>query len=322
MDEKTNQDNESEKKVSNPYDALFKQVMTDLFNALHIMVKTEQEVSRKPRTIDVAVTCTQEQIEKARRESPFDFLKKHNIIALKSIADPLTIWEYHKIRARTHFHIAENKLSPKDTIICAVCSAEPRKVLHDSQDAVEFTMISPWHYVSNEKIPFHVIIVRKLPLEFKYYPLLLFAPVKKFKEFVKHAIGNNRLEYLDYAYMLHPKETREVLMMTGKFPIPEENVKFIVNDLTPERVLRHINLEALPEENIKFIVNDLGIERILRNADIDEVVRCIDIEDILRGINPDEALQKLPDALLKSFSREDLEKFQALLNDKIAEDKR
>ena len=85
-------------------------------------------------------------------------------------------------------------------------------------------------------------------------------------------------------------------MMTGNIPIPEENVKFIVNDLTPERILRHI--------------------------DIEDRLRGIDVEDRLRGINPDEALQKLPDALLKSFSREDLEKFQALLNDKIAEDKR
>jgi len=44
-------------------------------------------------------------------------------------------------------------------------------------------------------------------------------------------------------------ESKKVLMMTGKIPIPEENVK--------------------------FIVNDLGIERILRNAEINEVVRCI-----------------------------------------------
>jgi len=155
----------------------------------------------------------------------------------------LTIWEYHKIRARAHFYIAENELATSDTIICAVCSSEPRKVLHQSQDTVEFTMITPWHYVSNEKIPFHVIIIRKLKTEFKNYPLLLFAPMRKFKEFVKHAVENNRLKYLEYAYILHPQETKEVLMMTGNIPIPEENVKFIVKDLTPERILRYIDVE-------------------------------------------------------------------------------
>ena len=213
MDEKTNQDNESERKASNPYDALFKEVMNERFNELGIPIKTEEEVSRKPRTIDVVVTCTPKDIEKARRETTFDFFSKNNIIGFKSPGDRLTIWEYHKIRGRAHFYIAENQLTTEDTIICAVCSNNPRKVLHQSQDTVEFTMIKPWHYVrfahrrlrltaSNEKIPFHVVIIRKLQTEFKNYPLLLFAPMKKFKEFIKHAIENNRLKYLEYAYLL------------------------------------------------------------------------------------------------------------------------
>jgi len=208
----TNQNNDTGIQASNPYDALFKEVMTRLFVALQILIHTEQEVSRKPRTIDVVIICTLKDIEKAKRETPFDFLKKNNIIAFKSITDRLTIWEYHKIRARAHFYIAENRLAADDTIICAVCSSEPRKVLHQSQDTVEFRMITPWHYVSNEKIPFHVIIIRELKTEFKNYPLLLFAPMRKFKEFVKHAVSNNRLKYLEYAYILHPQETREVLM--------------------------------------------------------------------------------------------------------------
>ncbi|MFQ6041481.1 MAG: hypothetical protein ACE5PV_11545 [Candidatus Poribacteria bacterium] len=256
MDEKIAQDNESEKKASNPYDALFKEVMNERFNELGIPIKTEEEVSRKPRTIDVVVTCAKEEIEKARRETTFDFFSKNNIIGFKSPGDRLTIWEYHKIRGRAHLYIAEKQLTTEETIICAVCSNNPRKVLHQSQDTVEFTMIKSWHYISNEKIPFHVVIISKLQIEYKNYPLLLFAPARKFKEFVKHAIENNRLKYLEYAYLLHPKETKEVLMMTGKIPIPEENVK--------------------------FIVNDLGIERILRNADIDEVVRCIDVKDLVQ----------------------------------------
>ncbi len=285
----TNQNDDVETQASNPYDALFKEVMTEIFNRLHIPINTEQEVSRKPRTIDIVITCTEEEIEKAKRETPFDFLSNNNIIAFKSIADQLTIWEYHKIRARAYFYIAENRLAASDTIICAVCSSEPRKVLHQSQDTVEFTMITPWHYVSNEKIPFHVIIIRKLKTEFRNYPLLLFAPMRKFKEFVKHAVENNRLKYLEYAYILHPQETKEVLMMTGNIPIPEEN--------------------------IKFIVNDLGIERILRNADIDEVVRYIDIEDRLRGVNVEDRLRGVDvEDIVHHFSDEEKKKLQKLLN--------
>jgi hypothetical protein len=274
-----NQTTDSDK-ISKPYDALFKQMMTDLFSELRIPIKTEQEVSRKPRTIDIVITCSQEDIEKANHETPFDFFAMNNIIAFKSLTDPLTIWEYLKITARARFYIAENKITAEDTIICAVCSSEPRKVLHQSQNVVEFTMKNPWHYVSNEKIPFHVVIIRELKIEYKNYPLLLFSPIKKFKQFLKHAILNNRLEYLGYAYLLHPQTTKETLMMTGNIPIPEENVKFIVKDLTPERILRHINLENLPEENVKFIVNDLTPERILRYIAVEDIVQNLNDEDI------------------------------------------
>ncbi len=129
----TNQNNDTETQANNPYDALFKEVMTELFGGLQIPIKTEQEVSRKPRTIDAVITCTPKDIEKAKRETPFDFLSENNIIAFKSIADQLTVWEYHKIRARAHFYIAENKLAASNTIICAVCSSEPRKLLHQSR---------------------------------------------------------------------------------------------------------------------------------------------------------------------------------------------
>ena len=279
--------------VGNPYDALFKEVITVLFNELQIPIETEHEVSRKPRTIDAVITCTPSDIDKAKRGSPFDFLKKNNIIGFKSLSDPLTIKEYHKIVARAHFYIAENEFSSSESIICAVCSSEPRKLLHKSQETVEFTMIEPWHYLSNEKLPFHVIIIRKLPIEIKNYPLLVFAPIKKFEEFVKHAIDNNNLRYLEYAYILHPYETKEVLMMRGKIPIPEENVKFIVNDLTPERILRYIDIEDR-----------------LRGIDVEDILRQFDVEDRLRGIDVEDRLRGL--------SRDDLIKLQKFLNDKIS----
>jgi hypothetical protein len=135
-------------------------------------------------------------------------------------------------------------------------------------------MINPWHYVSDEKIPFHVIIIKNLKIEFKNYPLLLFAPILKFKEFVKHAIDNNRLKYLEYAYLLHPKETKEVLMMTGNIPIPEENVKFIVNDLTPERILRYIDVE-----DILRVINIEDIIQNLRDEDIQKLRRLLNQKD-------------------------------------------
>jgi len=83
-------------------------------------------------------------------------------------------------------------------------------------------------------------------------------------------------------------ESKKVLMMTGKIPIPEENVK--------------------------FIVEDLGIDRLLRHADIEEVVRCIDVEDRLRGIGAEDRLNGL--------NHEELKKLQKLLSEKIVENER
>lgn len=112
-------------------------------------------------------------------------------------------------------------------------------------------------------------LIRELEIEFKNYPLLLFASIRKFKEFLKHAIDNNRLEYLGYAYILYPEQTKEVLMMAGKISIPEKNVKFIVNDLTPERILRYIDVEDiirnLSDEDIKKLrklLNEKNVEDI------------------------------------------------------------
>jgi hypothetical protein len=81
-------------------------------------------------------------------------------------------------------------------------------------------------------------------------------------------------------------------MMRGKIPIPEENVKFIVNDLTPERILRYIDIED--------ILRQFDVEDILRGIDVEDILRRFDVEDILRGL-----------------SRDDLIKLQKSLNDKI-----
>ncbi len=305
----TNQNNDTETQGSNPYDALFKEVMTELFSELQILIKTEQEVSRRPRTIDVVVTCAPEDIEKASCETPFYFLAKNNIVGFKSLGDRLTIWEYHKIRGRADLYIAENRLTASNTIICAVCSSEPRKVLHQSKDTVEFRMIEPWHYLSNEKIPFHIIIIRKLKTEFRNYPLLLFAPMRKFKEFVKHTVENNRLKYIEYAYILHPQVTREVLMMTGKIPIPEENVKFIVKDLTPERILRHVAVEDR--------LRGVDVEDRLRGIDVEDRLRGVDVEDRLRGIDVEDRLQGIDvEDIVQNLSDEEIQKLQKLLNGK------
>lgn len=198
----------SESKASTPYDGLFKNVMVAVFDELGVPVVTEQEVSRKPHKIDLAVSCTQADIDIIARETTFYFFLTNNLIEFKSPGDPFTIWDYHKVRARARFYIAEKKITTPSTVICVVCSATPRKVLHELPDEVKFTEVEPWHYVSSDILPVHVVLIDKLAIEYKNYPLLLFAKVRKFREFLLHAIKHDRLEYLDSAYALHPQKTK------------------------------------------------------------------------------------------------------------------
>ena len=51
--------------------------------------------------------------------------------------------------------------------------------------------------------------------------------------------------------------------MSEKFPVPEENIKFIVNDLTPEKILKYINVEDR-----------------LRGVDIEDIVEKLSDDDI------------------------------------------
>jgi DNA-binding GntR family transcriptional regulator len=63
-------------------------------------------------------------------------------------------------------------------------------------------------------------------------------------------------------------------MMTGNIPIPEENVKFIVNDLTPERILRYIDVE-----DILRVINIEDIIQNLRDEDIQKLRRLLNQKD-------------------------------------------
>lgn len=47
-----------------PWDALYKQVLMRFFQKEKVTVNTEVEVGRLPRTIDIALVCSQEEAER------------------------------------------------------------------------------------------------------------------------------------------------------------------------------------------------------------------------------------------------------------------
>lgn len=293
-------------KTASPYDGLFKDIMAELFEELGTQVITEQEVSRQPRAIDVVVTCTRTDIEKVARETTFNFFLTNNLIEFKSPGDPLNIWDYHKILARAHFYIAEKKITTPSTVVCIICSSTPRKVLYELPDEVRFTKVENWHYLSSDMLKVHVVIIDELAIEYKNYPLLLFAKIRKFREFLKHAFEHNRLEYLKYAYTLRPQETEEVLMMLGKrFKMSDEARRRMIENLFGiEEVVKLLS----PEDRVR----GLSVEDILHVYDIEDILRGLDVENRLRGLDVED--------IIRGLSQENIKKLQKILNGKEGND--
>ena len=167
-------------------DPILKEVLTLSFRELGIPIQTQVEVSRLPRTMDVLVVAEQSgDLEKIWQGTAFDFFHVHNSIEFKGKSDPLTIFDYHLILGRAHLYLGERKISTSEMTVTIVSARKPIKVLRQSQNDVRWEEIGTGHYVSTDLLPVHLLVCNELPLEPKYYPLLLFAASQeKFRRFM------------------------------------------------------------------------------------------------------------------------------------------
>jgi len=77
------------------------------FQKQQVTITTEVEVGRLPRTIDIAVVCSQEEARRLASVSPFTFFAQHNLLEFKSSSDCLTPSEYKRIVARSYLYMDE-----------------------------------------------------------------------------------------------------------------------------------------------------------------------------------------------------------------------
>lgn len=214
-------------------DPVFKDVLIFCFGGFSIIIQTQVEVSRLPRTMDVLVVIEQtDHLLKIRLVTPFGHFRIHNQIEFKGKNDPLTIHGYHLILGRAHLYLGEKEISVADMTVTIISARKPINVLRHRQDDVKWEDIGEGHYVSSDILPVHLIVINELPIEPKNYPLLLFAASKnKFRQFLERIIKEENSAYIYYAgvsfssqhlisdenkYRLDPKLTKEVLDMAGK----------------------------------------------------------------------------------------------------------
>ena len=255
-------------------DPILKEVLTLSFGELGIPIQTQVEISRLPRTMDVLVVAEQSgNLERICHGTAFDFFRVHNSIEFKGKSDPLTIFDYHLILGRAHLYLGERKISSSEMTVTIVSARKPIKVLRQSQNDVKWEEIGVGHYVSTDLLPVHLLVCNELPLEPKYYPLLLFASSQeKFRRFMLRLIEEENATYINYAFRANPDLTKEVLRMAGKQSLYEKQLERIVKavgddlleqmppevrvrGLTLEERLRGLNLDTETLEKLKQLIN-------------------------------------------------------------------
>jgi hypothetical protein len=255
-------------------DPILKEVLTFSFGELGIPIQTQVEISRLPRTMDVLVVAEQSgDLERIWHGTPFDFFRVHNSIEFKGKSDPLTIFDYHLILGRAHLYLGERKIFSSEMTVTIISARKPIKVLHQSQNDVKWEEIGVGHYVSTDLLPVHLLVCNELPLEPKYYPLLLFASSQeKFRRFMLRLIEEENATYINYAFRANPDLTKEVLRMAGKQSLYEKQLERIVKavgddlleqmppevrvrGLTLEERLRGLNLDTETLEKLKQLIN-------------------------------------------------------------------
>jgi len=257
-------------------DPLFKAVLDFSFGQLGIPIKTQVEVSRLPRTIDVMLILERESdLEKVRYETPFHYALIYNQIEFKGISDPLTIPGFRLILGRANLYMGENEIPAEQMTITIISSRKPRKVLQ-SQSEVEFLPTAPGYYRSTDKLPSNLIVINELDITPKNYPLLMFASSKKkFKEFLLDTVKNNCFDaYVEFAYRVNPQMTKEVIEMAG-YGLSKEKLEFIVNDIGQKL------LPLFPKEEL------------LKHLTIEDRLADITAEERLAGLTADELRKRL-----------------------------
>ena len=171
------------------------------FGQFNIIIQTQVEVSRLPRTMDVLIVIEQtDSLLKIRLETPLGYFRIHNQIEFKGKNDPLTIHGYHLILGRAHLYLGEKEISASEMTVTIISARKPINVLRHCQDDVKWEEIGEGHYVSSDILPVHLIVINELPMESKNYPLLLFASSKKkFRQFLEQIITEDNSAYIYYA---------------------------------------------------------------------------------------------------------------------------
>lgn len=254
------------------WDAVYKELLARLFARWQILLTTQVEVGRLPRTIDAVAICTPEDRARLAQLTPFDFFQLHNLLEFKSPRDRLTPGKYKLVISRAYLYMHQTGVDDLSTVtVCIITSRKPRKVLGQVPELVKFQRVRQGLYRSDDKLPLYVLVASELPVEPRNYPLLLFASGRKMKEFLRALLQQPPGELLTFAFELYPEE---VLAMSQQSSHKDHAAQVLVQHLGVPKVLELIGKDELMREDaVRILVQRLGVSRMLELMPKEEVVQ-------------------------------------------------
>ncbi len=297
-------------------DPVFKDALTKHCDGLNLTVQTEVEVSRLPRTMDALVILrSPDAIERVRAETAFTHFREHNEIEFKGEGDALTLWKYRLILGRSNLYMGEHKVSASDMTVTIVSARRPTQVLERCPDDVRWEEMEPGHYKSTDLLPVHLFVCDELEINPKNYLLLLFAASEeKLRQLFERIVEEEDSFYLRYAVWLKPELMKEVLEMSGKLTLYQQDVKRFAEaageDLIPflkEKILKQMT----PEERVR----GLTPEDVVRVLTPEERLRGLQPEERMRGLQPEERMRGLQvEEVIRGLDPNQLEQLKQFLN--------
>jgi hypothetical protein len=233
-------------KPRTPWDAVFKEVLLWLCGQAGADVTTEVEVGRLPRKIDSVAVCDEAARAWLAEHTPLDFLNEQTILEGKSVKDYLTPQELLMIMGRAYFYQAQaNLLDLSRFTVCVVSAGFPRKVLREVPQLIRFQPVRKGLWRAETHLPLYVLVCSELDVTPRNYPFLLFASGQKRREFLRALVQESGSPYLAMALELYPRDVTEELMMSKKKTTWEEDMRYFLDYVGPETIVRLLPPESL-----------------------------------------------------------------------------
>ncbi len=196
-----------------PFDETAKAFYQRLFKNWGLEVETEREVFSHSRTIDLAVTCGDTEINKLQN-TVFAHFRRLNALELKGFYDPLTVANFFRIMMRVwalgdqkyeQLKSAKNESPDGDDTpyilanqmtVTMICVTKPEKILNQLKTEYRFVKQDNGIYHCDEILGKWIIHPSELDLVEKNYPLLPLARGKKLEDFIALCLDKGLKDYL------------------------------------------------------------------------------------------------------------------------------